>query len=277
TEIYYSSFLENGFSITINGEKIEPSVNVMAIEENFDSKSEAISPYVYVDDIDGVKVSLTIGFYRTFASSQEEDDALQGTESKASSSKAGITIICNDRVVLHADKTRMTGWGESGVPSYHTQFISIAGIVKFQCNDPAKLPLTTTKRGIEGNSELYLKVKDRIRQGLKLFTNFTNKWKNREDRNKLSIHAGTTRNIAPSEVEKMIPNNMWKPMRGQPNAKQFIPQLPTPPKESKDRRITFSRPIEEIKVISEYYFENDSTPPKEVGERCFDEALRRAR
>lgn len=279
TEVYYSSFIEQGFKISINGQIIKPNANVLAIEDNFDSKKEAISPFVYVDKVDGVDISVVIGFYRNFVSLEEEEKELHGTSSKASSSKAGITIICNDRVVIHADKTRMTGWGEAGVPSYHTQFISIAGIVKFQSTDPSKLPLTTTKRGIEGNSELYLKIKDRIREGLKIFTTFTNRWKSRDDKGQLSIQTGKSKNVAPTEVVTSIPEDKWVNMRGEgnTNAKKFVPNLPMPPKESTNRRISFTRPIEEIKIISEFYFETDTTSPQEVGERCFDEALRRAK
>lgn len=279
TEVYYSSFIERGFQIVINGQTIIPSADVLAIEDNFDTKDEAISPYVFVDNIDGVEISVMVGFYRTFVSQDEEDNAIEGTSSKASTSKAGVTIICNDRIVIHADKSRMTGWGEAGVPSYHTQFISIAGIVKFQSNDPSKLPLTTTKRGIEGNSELYLKVKDRIREGLKLFTSFTNRWKSRDGKEQLSIQSGGSKNVPLTEVVNLIPKEKWKPVRGagNENARRFVPNLPMPPKESKDQRITFTRPIEEIKTISQFYFEHDLASPKEVGERCFDEALRRTK
>lgn len=278
-ETYYSSFIERGFKIIINDVFIEANINMLAIENDFSNKKEAISPYVYMDEIDDVKVSVIIGFYRSFITQDEEDDALNGSENKASSSKAGVTIVCNDRVVLPADKSRMTGWGESGVPNYHTQFISIAGIVRFQCNDPSKLPLTTTKRGIEGNSDLYLKVKDRIKEGLKIFTGFTNKWKNRDDRAKLSIQAGSTKNFTPSDVLNSIPTDKWVNMRGEENknAKKFVPNLPSPPRDSTNRRISFSRPIEDIKIISDFYFEYESASPKEVGEKCFDEALRRAK
>ena len=46
-------------------------------------------------------------------------------ESKRSSYEAGVTVVCNDRVVLYNDKSGLTGWGTSGVPNYHTQFIGI--------------------------------------------------------------------------------------------------------------------------------------------------------
>ncbi|AWG80525.1 ATP-binding protein [Vibrio parahaemolyticus] len=279
-EIYYSAFIEKGFKIVINNKVIEPSVNLLAIEDNFDEKAHAISPFVFRDKVDDVEISVVVGFYRNFVTGSEEADALEGKENtKASSSKAGVTVLCNDRVVIHADKTRMTGWGEAGVPSYHTQFISIAGVVKFRCNDPSKLPLTTTKRGIEGNSELYLKVKEHIREGLKIFTNFTNKWKNREDRAQLSIQ-NPKRNefVKVSEVVNKIPDEKWSNLRGKgnENAQRFVPKLPLPPKDSQNARISFSKPLEEIKLLSEFYFDDETKSPKEVGEKCFDDALKRA-
>ncbi|MCS6177751.1 ATP-binding protein [Shewanella baltica] len=275
-EIYYSAFIDKGFEIVINGQKIASSVNLLAIEDDFDKKEHAISPYVFIDSVEGVQISVVIGFYRNFSSISEEDDALEG---RASSSKAGITIVCNDRVVIYADKTRMTGWGEAGVPSYHTQFISIAGVVRFQSNDPSKLPLTTTKRGIEGNSDLYLKVKEQIREGLKIFTSFTNKWKSRDDKTLLSIQNKTANGyFSASDVVAKIPNTFLKQIRGKgnENAKRFIPNLPMPPKDSSNARITFTRPLDDIKLLSEFYFDDDSKSANEVGEKCFDEALKRA-
>ncbi len=47
----------------------------------------------------------------------------QEQEVRASRDDAGWTIVCNDRVVVHRDKSRLTGWGDGGVPSYHNQFI----------------------------------------------------------------------------------------------------------------------------------------------------------
>lgn len=77
----------------------------------------------------------------------------------AQQQKAGWTIICNDRVVLHADKSKLTGWGEAGVPQYHTQFIGIAGIVIFTSSNAELLPITTTKRGVDGNSNYIFQLK----------------------------------------------------------------------------------------------------------------------
>jgi hypothetical protein len=154
---YYGYIIEKGFSVFLNKKEIGP-VQVELLFDNVEiGKKEGIIPYGYKYEADGVSVELVVGMYRSLPSESEEQDALTG---HPTTERAGWTIVCNDRVVLYADKTRVTGWGEAGVPNYHTQFISIAGVVIFRSNDPAKLPITTTKRGIDGNSELYLNVKE---------------------------------------------------------------------------------------------------------------------
>ena len=57
------------------------------------------------------------------------------------------------------EKSHLTGWGESGIPKYHTQFIGIKGVVSFKSTNPKLLPTTTTKRGIDLSSEVYSQVK----------------------------------------------------------------------------------------------------------------------
>ena len=58
--------------------------------------------------------------------------------------------------------------------------IAISGIVEFRSNEAGKLPTTTTKRGIDAASPLYLQVKNKMREGLKLFTTYTYWWKGKE-------------------------------------------------------------------------------------------------
>src|SRR5208282_6219848 len=111
-------------------------------------------------------------------------------EKKYSSVDAGWTVLCNDRAVLYCDRSELTGWGEAGIPRYHTQFIAISGIVEFKSTDASKLPTTTTKRGIDSSSPLYLQVKNKMREGMRLFTDYTNKWKGQAEESRKQIVAG---------------------------------------------------------------------------------------
>lgn len=118
----YSLIIQKGFTIRINGEVVTANPVELLVQKN--SEKQGIRPYIYTGQYDDVSVKVAIGFYAPMAS---DDDIDEMNESKRSSYEAGITVVCNDRVVLYNDKSGLTGWGTSGVPNYHTQFIGIKG------------------------------------------------------------------------------------------------------------------------------------------------------
>lgn len=182
--------------------------------------------------------------------------------------KAGWTILCNDRAVLFCDRTELTGWGEAGVPRFHNQFMAISGIVEFKSKDPSKLPTTTTKRGIDAASPLYLKVKNRMREGVKVFTNYTNKWKNQTDDS--WTHTDPSRKLSLEELKTEFKERDLTPVRLTDHGSHFKPNLPMPPTvETEKRRISFSKETEKIDAIANY-LDNPRMEPSKVGEYCFD-------
>ena len=218
---------------------------------------------------------MTVGFTRPIPS---EDEVLREQEEKRYSTQdAGWTIVCNDRAVLYCDRTELTGWGEAGVPRYHTQFIAISGIVEFRSEDPKKLPTTTTKRGIDASSQLYLQVKNKMREGMRIFTDYTNKWKGRADESRKQIDAGTPLSFAQIKAETArLPLTATK--RSVPPGEQYKPYLPMPKKlESRQRRISFVRSVDDVRSVADYLFEDADTDPSTVGEKCFDMVLNEAR
>lgn len=269
---YYGYIIEKGFEVILNQKTVVPLQISLILDQNaFSEKGEFMAPYAFKVEAEGVAVELAVGMYREIPTDSEEDDALAG---KPSTERAGWTIICNDRVVMYADKSRITGWGEAGVPGYHTQFVSIAGVVIFRSADPSKLPITTTKRGIDGNSELYLGIKEHMREGLKLFTDFTNKWKRAsQERSSLQkastvAHAGSVANIVPA-------GNWTKVSKGMGGAR-YKPNLPLPKDSDPMHQIRFSRKRSDIRKVSEYMFEDPDRTVSEVGAECFDYFLRKA-
>ena len=270
-DAYYSYIIEKGFKVTINGREAEARKLKLLLETTTDENGNSIAPYVYKreDQPDGVDVYLSVGLYRNSPTESDEDEELEG---RASSESAGWTIICNDRVVLHADKTRLTGWGEAGVPSYHTQFVAIAGVVIFKSNDPSKLPLTTTKRGVETSSELYSQVKDFMRDGMKIFTNYTNRWKRRsKERNDRESSSDNIQPVLPEDAAA-IPTLKFSAIRKPIGGEQSKPSLPTPATYT-DQWIRFSRPKSEIAFLSLELFGTPDATPSDVGRECFERVL----
>ncbi|HBC0023034.1 TPA: ATP-binding protein, partial [Enterobacter hormaechei subsp. steigerwaltii] len=216
-------------------------------------------------------VDVAIGFYRSLSTEKEEQDEQDG---KSVSERAGITIICNDRVVLHNDKSHVTGWGEAGVPRYHTQFIAISGVVVFQSNNPAKLPLKTTKRGVDSSTQIYSIVKEKIREGIKTFTDFTNRWKkaSKEDLS-LYFRSEETQSAPSVTLSGKVKSDEWNNVR-RDGGRVFKPSLPVPKETDPVERVIFTKKKSEIIAVSEYIFE-EIRPTSQVGEYCFDQILKK--
>jgi hypothetical protein len=270
---HYAFIIDKGLSININGRGVIPKPTRLVFTKG-PSDKKTIRPFIFKSKIDGVEVFLAIGFTREIPS--EDEVEREQKETQRSSMEAGWTILCNDRAVLYCDKTELTGWGEAGVPRYHTQFIAISGIVEFRCEDARKLPTTTTKRGIDSSSLLYLQIKNKMREGMQIFIDYTNKWKGRENEVKMHIKSGTAMSF--NEIKHETKNlRLSKTLRTLPAGEQFIPKLPLPQKESRKRRISFTKDKDEIKIVATYLFDDEDKDASEVGEKCFDAILEEAK
>lgn len=272
---FFAIILMKGFKVYLNDREIPVGDFRLLRPKDFEFPNQ-IQPYVYKGKIRGVSIEIVVGFYRELASITETEKEEEEEKDRPSrkTENAGWTVICNDRVVLYKDRSRLTGWGVRDIPRYHTQFIAIAGTVTFTSNDSLKLPLGTTKRNIDTSSEIYHRALDRMMDGLKLFTNFTNKWKGLED--ETAEYFKQTELAEPSDIVKSI--RKWsKVRRSQDNEQQFVPSLPEPPKTLSKRRIAFYKPSSEIRFLAEYFFGDPESLPSDVGERCFDEALKNAK
>ncbi len=264
----FALIIKKGFAVYLNDHRVVPAPLDILSPVNFAMGSE-IAPYAYKSTIDNVRMEIVIGFYRELASETELE---KEQEIPRKTDNAGWTVICNDRVVLYRDKTAMTGWGVGNVPKYHTQFIAISGVVRFSSNDSLKLPLNTTKRGLDTSSPVYWDSHKRMMEGLKIFTDFTNHWKGREHETTERFSEMTPKD--PQDIMKSIPEAAWKNVRGsEEKAERFTPKLPKPPKEDEKRRITFLRLKDEIELLGDFFFDNPKATPTEIGNRCFDDAL----
>ncbi|WP_430402803.1 hypothetical protein [Fluviicola sp.] len=270
---HYGYIIQKGFKITLNGINIAPlELNIITSKDS--NNPHAIKPYVYSSKIGDVDVEVIIGFYRPPASNEEIDKELDGDVAKSSTENAGVTVLCNDRVVLFCDKTYLTGWGEPPVPKYHTQFIAIAGVVHFRSTNPIHLPVTTTKRGLDTSSTVYAEVKVAIREGLKIFTSFTNNWKTpSEERTQLFKEINKINALQPGQTKDNKLLNLDKKKRGDNVSSYQIPILPKPPKEKIDSSvlISFRRENQKVQSIIDNYFPGESKSPSDIGGWCFDE------
>ncbi|WP_295953781.1 ATP-binding protein [uncultured Xanthomonas sp.] len=274
---HYALIIKKGFSVTIGSPaEIERGIPPVSPEEirflvtEIDD-GKRIAPFVYKGECSGVDVEIYAGLYRKLLSS---GDGELEEETRGSSDDAGWTISCNDRVVVWKDRTRLTGWGEATVPNYHGQFIAITGIVMLS-GDPARLPLTTTKRGVDASSNLYSEVKDMMRDATKALTSFTNKWKKFPARLE-DIYQGSNY-IELSELRRTYGALATTVSRRYPGIKKYEPIYPVPVQESTSSRVSFVALKSEISFLSDYFFGDQKAGAGDVGLAAFQDTLKRVR
>jgi hypothetical protein len=266
---YYAFIMNKGFEVWINDQPVVPRPTRLVF-----SKKLGVLPFIYKATINGITVFLAVGFTRPIPTEAEVSDAQE--ETRYSSIDAGWTVVCNDRAVLYCDRTELTGWGEAGVPRYHNQFIAISGIVEFRSNDASKLPTTTTKHGIDASSTLYLQVKNKMREGLRLFIDYTNKWKSRTTESKKHIEKQPL--LTFTEIKKEAKQLKFSSTRRSiPKGEQYKPDLPLPGRtHSRKRRISFEKDAGQVSRLALYLFNDENADPSVVGEKCFDLMLEEA-
>ncbi len=266
----YSYIIAKGFEVKVNGQLINPVPVSMRFEDKKDGSGKAIQPYIYTGIVDDVEVKLIVGFYSPLVTEKEEDEEKQQT--RYDTKNAGWTIVCNDRIVVYKDKTELTGWG-SDFARYHTQFISISGIVYFKSKEPEKLPITTTKRGVDVTSPLFLKVRKQIIEGTKLFIDYTNKWKGEELIKSSNQRLEKSEIASPLEVIEHFENSSntkWTNVRNKATEKKYKPALPIPKNIATRKSISFVKSSEDVELVAEYLNLEDGYTFNQVGEACFE-------
>lgn len=270
---HFTMFLQWGLKVELNGKPVEP----VLVEVLVSQREDGPAPFVFQKTIDGVQVSITVGL-NSGRSLGDDDDDDPGFERDRSSATAGWTVLCNDRAVIVGDKGRLTGWGD-GIPLYHPQFSIITGIIEFRSKRADQLPVTTTKRALDTSSNVWLESLVKMKEGMRIWISYTNQWKN-HPRSDQSTHWEDARPLSLSKaIAAVALRNTAKKTEAHI---EFNPQkakiLPMPKDKSpSSRRIVFSRPIEEVRLVSKMLFESDDEKPGIVGERCFELVLTKAK
>lgn len=164
--------------------------------------------------------------------------------SDAKLSEAGWYVFCNDRLILRADKSQITGWDQevNGVrtPKPHYQFSRFRGYVFFDADDASILPWNTTKNGVDIESELFQSIRLEMFSAMRPVLDFLNLLDNELD----------TENTV---LQEQVKNAEYKRLRDLPLSEVFA--YPTgaeaqaaPPKEG---RVSYLAPYEKIQLIKE--------------------------
>ncbi len=160
----YAFFIQKGIRIIVGDDDV-PSYKFQL------RASESLSPSVEEYSDGKVRVRILAGLV------DDLPDDIPDELRPGKVERFGWFVICNDRIVLSADKTDRTIWGDDEFQVWHPQYNGFAGFLFFQAEDQRALPWTTTKRDLDATSPLYRRAVARMKAVTVPFIKYTNERK----------------------------------------------------------------------------------------------------
>ncbi len=220
---------------------------------------EGLTPRVVVKNLTADGETVHLRLYAGFVDVNEEQDT-DDPDQFTGVSRAGWYIVCNDRMLLFADKTRLTGWGQE-VADYHPQYRRFRGYA-FLSGPSSAMPWNTAKTAIDQDSPVWHLVRAEIVDALRDARSIMNRLK-------------TERQERP-EAERPVSRELGA---AQPTALADLapsPAITVPPRPPRQppsvRRIAYSVATEEFDEVTDVLGEEAAS---EVGRRTFDYFYRR--
>lgn len=174
----------------------------------------------------------------------------------------GWYVFCNGRLILKADKTSVTTWGDpNGMRQYHGDFAFFRGFAYFDSLHSVLLPWTTTKTGVDSDSPLYKVVQREMIELTKPVLTFLTELARQRDADnegdwsdKRLETALTTAQA--TRTEQITAQNLFTAPKPQPR-----------PPGPRMQKIQYSKTMEEIEIAKARL---NVKSLKEVGEKTFE-------
>lgn len=240
-------YLERDFEIILNNNNLTYRGVDILTSDNLDPAYEQLT---YEGEEENVEIEIIAGL------------------GERSNQDAGWYVFCNGRLVLEADQSSTTVWGadlDESVPKFHTEFNRFRGLVFFESDDPGLLPWNTTKTGINQDSPVYRKARQKMvsisRPIIDFFNEVETQRRNLEDDDETPE--------LEKEVEKAEPTDTSEVDRG--SNRSFTPPEPDDEDEEDDGPVskTISYQVSEnrLNIVMEAV---GASTQREVGEKTFE-------
>lgn len=173
--------------------------------------------------------------------------------------KGGWYLFCNSRLVLYADQSIITGWGESGsLPKYHPDFAFARGYIYFTSEDASLLPWNTTKTGVDTDSAIFQAAKQEMTNMMRPVTQWLRKLAGEEtDDGELHqvLNEAMRQSMTIAELRESVAEQHFKAPKPTRNAK---------PDEAS---IQYKMPRDRVEKVKEYMGADSNS---EVGRQTFE-------
>jgi hypothetical protein len=152
--------LMRGLRIDVNGSDIDTTIIELA-------QNEAFVPMRAEYDDNDVHVEILAGMVSAPPDDSDADVRITSEETY------GWYVACNGRMILAADRSQLTGWGEL-VPMWHKQYNGFVGLIFFSSENPVLLPMTTTKRSVDASSAVFRRSLGAMSRPTRAWIDYTN-------------------------------------------------------------------------------------------------------
>lgn len=232
-EKYRSVETEKGLEVYVNGKLISTAKE--SIIEN-----ETIVPYkTLINDEEGtIRIVAGITHY-------------------GKPQNAGWYVYCNGRLVLYADKTETTGWGND-YRSYHPTLAAFRGYVFFESNNLLALPWNTTKTGVDNLNRLYVLAREKMKEAAQQVFRAIE-----EAKKTMGVDSESFEELPFVKGAKEIDMN-YSYLSAIKETSDF--KINQPEERAKIARISFTQLAEDVERVQKYM---GATSRKELGEKLF--------
>jgi hypothetical protein len=218
--------LMRGLNITVNGDAVVGQRIVLH------QSDEDFAPMRYRYEDEDVTVEILAGM--ASAPPDDSDPESQTRTDRVS----GLYIVCNGRVVLAADRTAVTGWGNAWQQQWHQQYSGFVGLILFSAANAAKLPMTTTKRSVDTSSTVYARALVQMAAPVRAWIAYTNQRKSERDN-----AAAREEQSKPTPLANVQP----RPQVQLPNLNAGKPRVPR----ERPANVSYSVPLKRMKALAD--------------------------
>lgn len=203
----------------------------------------------------GYKVRLRL--YAGFVELSDEGADTDDPDKFSGGSLAGWYLICNGRMLLFADKSRLTGWGVE-VADYHPQYRRFRGYA-YLTGSSAAMPWNTAKTAVDEDSPIWPLVRNEIVDALREARTVMNRIKTEgsDSSDTPEEHRPVTASLKAATQTRLAD---LKPS----DSLVVPPRSPQPPPSTK--RVTYNIPVDLFDEVAENLGEEK---PADVGLRTF--------
>lgn len=240
--------LQQGLTITVNDEPVSAQPPILLA-------GDELSPIHVAQDLAVNGASLDMKLWAGLAEPTSDEDDVDEAEKYRGEVPAGWYVFCNDRLLLYADKSRLTGWGVEAA-AYHPQYSRFRGYVLLE-GDSRYMPWNTTKTGVDEDSKVFREVQNEMFDALQKVQAVINRLK------KERRQSDSTARPAVQALDRAKPVSL----SDVPISKSFVVPEPAPDPPPTAKWIRYQVDVDDFEDVAESV---GSDTPADVGRATFD-------